>query len=222
MTALLAFFIVLNFLASEQTGANLYSGTGSFIQATDSLGVPGIFPHGQSSHAVQLKTSSPLYRVPDDSDGTKRGSGPDEEDENLYVRDREMDNFERMLNELERLHSRAQEDEIAGEVTFDRHKKLPIKSPYLDESLKQLLIELRPHLNKENTEAELIVWTPTPSAGAWERSARVAADIQREAIRNLQLNPKQSTRVLSSSRQWSSKELDRPVLSVVIRRVQNK
>ena len=32
MTALLAFFIVLNSLATEQTGANLYSGTGSFVQ----------------------------------------------------------------------------------------------------------------------------------------------------------------------------------------------
>ena len=41
MTALLAFFIVLNSLAKEQTGANMYSGTGSFVSAFSNSGLPG-------------------------------------------------------------------------------------------------------------------------------------------------------------------------------------
>lgn len=219
MTALLAFFIVLNSLASEQTGANLYSGTGSFVQATDSLGVPGIFPHGQSLHAIQLKNSSPLYRVKDESDGPKRGTGPDDENESLYIRDRELDNFERMLNELERLHDKGTKDEVAGEVVFDRFAKLPDTAPYLDESLRSLLRDLRPHMTRNGTEAELIVWTPTPSAGAWSRAAFAAAEARREAIQYLQLNSTQASRLLSSSRQWGSQELKRPAVSVVIRKV---
>ncbi|MCP4857370.1 MAG: hypothetical protein GY903_23045, partial [Fuerstiella sp.] len=35
MTALLAFFIILNTLAEEQTGANLHAGTGSFMESVD-------------------------------------------------------------------------------------------------------------------------------------------------------------------------------------------
>jgi flagellar motor protein MotB len=33
MTAQLAFFIVLNSLAQDQTGANLHAGTGSFVRS---------------------------------------------------------------------------------------------------------------------------------------------------------------------------------------------
>ncbi|MEZ6064742.1 MAG: flagellar motor protein MotB [Planctomycetaceae bacterium] len=43
MTALLAFFIVLNSLAEEQTGAKLHRGTGSFVQALNNMGMPGFF-----------------------------------------------------------------------------------------------------------------------------------------------------------------------------------
>ena len=43
MTALLAFFIVINSLAREQTGANLYTGTGSFVNAMNASGLPGRF-----------------------------------------------------------------------------------------------------------------------------------------------------------------------------------
>ncbi len=221
MTALLAFFIVLNSLASEQTGANLYSGTGSFIQATDSLGVPGIFPVGRSQHSVQLNHSSPHYIVPDETDELNTGNGPDENEDSIYVRDREQEDFERMLNELERLHSATDPGDVSGEVTFDRHQPLPKSSQKLDAGLKKLLVELRPFLNRKGSEAEIIVWTPTPSVSAWSRSAQVAGEIQHQAAGYLQLTPQQTERLKSSSQQWSSPQLERPVLSVCIRRTGN-
>ncbi|WP_417847424.1 flagellar motor protein MotB [Thalassoglobus sp.] len=218
MTALLAFFIVLNSLASEQTGANLYSGTGSFIQATNSLGVPGIFPSGRSQHSIQLNHTSPHYRVADEADGIKTGHGPDEVADRQHVRDREQDDFERMLNELERLHAASTSEDVSGEVTFDRHQPLPKGSPHLDEGLKQLLVELRPFLSRSGSEAEIIVWTPTPSVSAWKRSTQMASEIQTQAVSYLQLNNQMASRLKSSSWQWSSPDLERPVLSVVIRR----
>lgn len=218
MTALLAFFIVLNSLASEQTGANLYSGTGSFIQATDSLGVPGIFPHGQSLHAVQLKTSSPLYRIKDPEDGPKRGTGPDEENENLYIRDRELDDFERLLNEFERLYQADKREQVLGEVAFDRHAPLPKQGDLLDSSLKQLFREIRPQLMRNQTEGEIIVWTPIPSANAWQRSALVANQIRIEAASYLQLNELSSSRLRSSSKQWMKPDLQRPAMTLILRK----
>lgn len=218
MTALLAFFIVLNSLASEQTGANLYSGTGSFIQATDSLGVPGIFPHGQSLHAVQLKTSSPLYRIEDPEDGSKRGTGPDDENENLYIRDRELDDFERFLNEFERLYQATKQEQVIGEVAFDRHSPLPKKGTLLDQSLKQLFREIRPQLMRNQTEAEIIVWTPMPSAKSWQRSAQVANQLRIESASYLQLNELNSSRLSSSSKQWMNSDIERPVMTLILRR----
>ena len=55
MTALLAFFIVLNSFAKDQTGANMHSGTGSFVNAMSTSGLPGHYP-GDRSDLV-----SPLF-----------------------------------------------------------------------------------------------------------------------------------------------------------------
>ena len=62
MTALLAFFIVMNSLAEEQTGAKLYSGTGSFIRAVRTMGMPGMFPSDKSSRMEQFIDASRLVR----------------------------------------------------------------------------------------------------------------------------------------------------------------
>ena len=64
MTALLAFFIVLNSLAEEQSGANLYAGSGSFVQTTASFRAPGSATGDTQKTAVPLKAPSPLYMVP--------------------------------------------------------------------------------------------------------------------------------------------------------------
>ncbi len=42
-TILLAMFIVLSTLGKDQSGVNLYNGTGSFRKALDSFGLPGAF-----------------------------------------------------------------------------------------------------------------------------------------------------------------------------------
>ena len=55
MTAMLAFFIVLNTLAKEQTGADLHTGTGSFIAAVNSMGLPGMMTSSSSKHILQKK-----------------------------------------------------------------------------------------------------------------------------------------------------------------------
>lgn len=218
MTALLAFFIVLNSLANEQTGLNLYSGTGSFIRATDTLGVPGIFREGRSRHPVQLDESSPLYLVEDEQPLDRHGDGPDPENDSLFLRDREQEDFERLLNELERLHTPIGEEVTLGEVSFDRHHALPVQPPHLDQSLQVLLAELRPDLVRGHTQLELIVWTPTPAEAAWQRSASMASVIAQEAAAFLQLDEQSRTRLMGSSRTWGSSTRKRPVLTVVVRK----
>ena len=63
MTALLAFFIVLNSLAKEQTGANMHSGTGSFVNAFSSTGLPGHLSGSRSSDVIQQEAQKPIYAI---------------------------------------------------------------------------------------------------------------------------------------------------------------
>src|SRR5581483_8996155 len=60
-TILLAMFIVLSTLGKDQTGVNLYNGTGSFRKALDSFGLPGFF--SSSSMPIQLSYPSPHYSL---------------------------------------------------------------------------------------------------------------------------------------------------------------
>src|SRR5947209_7064065 len=60
-TILLAMFIVLSTLGKDQTGVNLHNGTGSFRQALDAFGLPGLF--STSSRVIPLETASPRYHA---------------------------------------------------------------------------------------------------------------------------------------------------------------
>ena len=61
MTALLAFFIVLNSLAEEQSGANLHAGTGSFMKTVDKFGLAGKVNSDLSAQAFQQDAIAPKY-----------------------------------------------------------------------------------------------------------------------------------------------------------------
>ena len=216
MTALLAFFIVLNSLATEQTGVNIYSGTGSFIRATDALGVPGIFEKNLSRNAIQLEESAPAYLVPTDSQ--QRGNGPDDEDDGMLVRDWELQNFERALIELDRFHHASDHEESVGEVAFDRLSPLNLSEDLLDAEMRELLRQIAPSVRSDDTQLEFIVWTPTPAISAWQRSALLATKLRSQSIEYLQLHQKRRQRVRSSSQQWSHANVQRPAVSVIVRK----
>ena len=63
MTALLAFFIALNSLAHEQTGAHLYAGTGAFIRAFSSEGHVGPFRSPLAQNGPTSRTEAVAARI---------------------------------------------------------------------------------------------------------------------------------------------------------------
>ena len=97
MTALLAFFIVLNSLAKEQTGANMYSGTGSFVNAFSSSGLPGGLPNNRSSEMIQQEAPMPIYALADNLDKNKGTVGPDDTTKKENVADRDTEQFQKFL-----------------------------------------------------------------------------------------------------------------------------
>lgn len=220
MTALLAFFIVLVSLAEEQTGANLHTGTGSFVRALDGFGLPGAFSKDTSDRAVSLSHAGPLYVVgAEDQDPDKESLGPDEEDNGIRVIDREREEMQRFVNEMNRLASVKKLPASQGEVSFDFFNTLSKTAPLLPDSFGNVLIQLVPVLMNRNYGVDVIVWATTPSQTAWTRAAKQSAQIAREISEKTGISVTQPTGLRSVGKPWAYSDVKRPVFSIVVRRV---
>ncbi len=220
MTALLAFFIVLNSLATEQTGAKLHSGTGSFVQIGKSHGAPGMFPSGNSRFPMSMQESSPIYAVGDDStESDTTGLGPDDDADTIWVRDRMMEEYDRFLLELERISKVSPDQKINGEVAFDRMQALPSPEEPLDEAMREQLMQILPLLLTGRYELDVVVWATTPSDSAWRRAAAQAHEIRTRVLEFLQLHGEDAARVHCCARPWFSSTIKRPSMSLQVRMI---
>lgn len=224
MTTLLAFFIVLCSMAEDQTGANLHTGTGSFVNAVRSAGLPGAFGGTKSDRAVQLEQTNPLYAPSNDNavdDPQKDRQGPDSDPNDVPSKDREQEEFSRFLNEIER--SAAVEPEITtqGETTFDFFEKLNRDPPYLPENYHDITTQVLPLLRKDKHRVELVVWAATPSRTARSRSSIQAGSIVNTLVQQAGLAPEQAKKLLGTGRTWPYRDLKRPIISLIIHRMRD-
>ena len=222
MTALCAFFIVLNSLAKEQTGANLHAGTGSFVRSLKSFGMPGVAPGDYSARALSFTETSPLYMVPDDvpTETEANGTGPDEDNDQLRVIDRETEQFERFLAEMERMSKVEPEEKAKGEVVFDIYSPLSPEPPHLKGQAIDAFKQTLPLLRRPDYRDEIIVWATTPSSTAWLRASRQAASIRDQVTTAARLNSDQSRQIIAVGRPWLYSDVKRPVFSLVVRRME--
>lgn len=221
MTTLLAFFIVLNSLAQDQTGANLYSGTGSFVRALNSLGMQGTFSQRRDPHPIRQHATSPAY-LPEgarDDPAGRQNKGPDTKDDQLRVIDREAEAFHRFINEMERFFPVQSEPGAGGEVVFDLFEPLTRNPPHLAAAHRKVLRQILPVVHRPQYRVQVIVWATTPSPTAWTRAARRAERIVEEIARIAQLDPDQAARLEGTGRAWIDSQAKRPVISLVVRKV---
>lgn len=218
MTALLAFFIVLNSLADEQTGANLHTGTGSFVRALNSLGLPSMYPGDRSFQTFQQEATSPQYLVGDgkEEDTTDR-LGPDHDPNELRVVDREQEDFNRFLQEMKSQYPVQSTRERTGEVTFDFFEPLSNEAPLLKPRVAQAVSRMLPVLAQPNREVEITVWATTPSRSAWTRAVEQSAAIADEVADSNSLDVLSRKRLRGIGRPWLWSDAQRPVLSVTAR-----
>jgi len=221
MTTLLAFFIVLCSLADEQSGANLHSGTGSFVNALDSFGMPGTFSGESAANAIPRYETSPLYIAenPDGSTQAKDPSGPDDTDDGMRVIDREADQLQRFLHEVERMARVEALPATKGAVTFDFFDKLNPDPPHLTAGFTRLYRRLLPALQNDAFRVEFVVWSTTPSRSAWQRAAEQADAIVAQVADVTGLNEVQRDRLQSYGRPWPYSDERRPTFSVTVRKV---
>jgi flagellar motor protein MotB len=221
MTALLAFFIVLNSMADDQTGANLYSGTGSFNAALNTHGLPGAFSDNRSSKLVQQNAVAPMYMVGDpEQEDFGNGVGPDDTDDGGRIINREEEQFSRFLSEIQRVSTLKKEPEIVAEFSLDVFGALPTDGSLMSPELKATLAQVRSAFNSKNYAMEITVWATTPSQSAWSRAAKQASEIRSEAIPYLQVDSVKQQRVSAVGRTWISSKLKRPAVSICLRRLE--
>ena len=219
MTALLAFFIVLNSLAKEQTGANMYSGTGSFINAVKSLGVPGQFSGNRSSNMIRKEAPSPIYAVPNNDPNAKKGKGPDDTNDEKQIIDREQEDFQRFLNEMERKFSLEASQPIREQVVLDCWTKLKDEGGPFNQNALQMALESVAQLQSPEAEIEIIFWASMPSPKMLEKSAKTAVRAAKQFDSLFKLPPSSRKRIRFASKPWLFSDAKRPIVSFVISRM---
>lgn len=219
MTTLLAFFIVLNSLADEQTGANLHAGTGSFMRAVKGMGLAGSFGGKGTSRAVNFQGGSPLYITEDeDPQASNQSLGPDENANKLRVLDREADQLERLLEDLDRRFASTERIETSAEVVIDLFQPLSREGPLLSGAYRQAVLQVASRAIDPDFRVEFTVWATTPNPTAVRRAARQAAQIQQEFYSLLRLGPEHQRRVTATARTWFDSKAKRPIVSLTIRK----
>jgi len=221
MTAMLAFFIVLNTLAEEQTGANLHAGTGSFVTAINSMGLPGRFSSDTSKQVAQQKDVAPKYVVNDDGQPSDRiGNGPDEEDNALRIIDREADNLQRIIVEFEQQFEVKPESVESSAVTFDLFKRLGKGDDILPTDARRVFAKTMGLMSRPGYRMEINVWSPTPSRTALARTVESAYAVRQAIGREFPLLNRRSDLIRCTANLWPHSHEKRPVMSIsVVKRV---
>jgi len=220
MTTLLAFFIVLVSLAKEQTGANLHAGTGSFVRAVQSFGLPGLFSESRSARATQFNAGGPKYHIEEAKEPTRSNKlGSDDGSDRLPVLDRESERFQRFLDELDQLADRSELPKESARASFDLYLPLSKHPPYLRDGHMKVLSAVLPPLRRPGYRVYLIVWAGTPSRTAWARAASKAHVAAEYFARTASLSPTARARLVPLGRSWLYSNVRRPTVSVVVAKV---
>jgi Membrane MotB of proton-channel complex MotA/MotB len=225
-TILLAMFIVLSTFAKDQSGISLYYGTGSFEAAMSSFGLPGLMSN--SSQVVPLKAPGPQHALPPQDDAeagpppsTAKDKGlPEANNRSERVIDGEQENFQRFLGEMDRHFKTAKMPRTAGQTAIDFYEKLNAKSPHLSAAEQDQLAPLIPLLRQPGYHVEVIVWAGTPRDTATSRSAEEAADVADELAANAGLDGEARRRLVAVGQSWPYRDVQRPVMSVVVTRTE--
>ncbi len=217
MTAMLAFFIVLNTLAKEQTGADLHTGTGSFIAAISSMGLPGTMTSSSSKHVLQMKDASPKYIVRDEKMKEElHGDGPDEKSNQMKILDREKDNLQRSIVEWEQHFEIEMESEESSAVTIDLFQPLGKGENILPKDAKKVLVESLALLSRPGYRLEIDVWAPTPSKTAIARMTKSTTEIKQALRSQFPMLFSNGDNIRCRVKLWPLSDEKRPVMSITI------
>jgi hypothetical protein len=216
MTALLAFFIVLNSLAEEQTGANMHSGTGSFVNAFSSSGQPGHVFGSRSSDVIQQKSQKPIYALAKNMDKSDKNIGPDEVDKVKSVLDHEKEQFQKFLSELDNQLDLNSLAPIEDQVAFDSFEGPDPTTGKMSLHAVQLLSEAVTKLRQPDVTLEIVLWADMPSASSVKRKLDKSVELRKEVERTFWMQADQKKRIRYRVKPWLFADAKRPYMSVIL------
>lgn len=220
MTALLAFFIVLNSMAEEQTGANLYSGTGSFVSSMGSFGLPGKIEDKSSKYVFQKTNVSPLYIVNDGEAKPGKGEGPDKQGNALRVINRERDQLRRFLIEMENFGKTGKLPQTTGMVVLDIFEEINKTSPMISQNATDTFRNAITRAARGNCKIDIVVWARTPSVTSWKKATNQANAIREDLFARLGVPSRLRTAVTAQGKPWFYSDERRPRYSFAIRKLE--
>ncbi len=217
-TILLAMFVVLSTLGKDQTGVNLYSGTGSFKHALDCFGLPGFFSSGPKP--VQMEAPSPKYLPTEKEPTDPLANGPDKGNEQGRVIDIELEQMQRFLGEMSRQFNVEKLPRTQGQAVVDFYDPFHSSAPYLTDKQGDVVWQVVPVLNRADYRVFLIVWATTPADSAWVRAVSQAQAVAEEISSAAQLDSASRARLIPIGQPWPYVKLRRPVMSLVIAKME--
>ena len=221
MTALLAFFIVLNSLAKEQTGANMYSGTGSFVNAFSKSGMPGGLPENRSSDMIQQESQQPIYALADNKKKNEGNVGPDDVNKKDQIKDRDNESFQKFLSKVEKKFGLENNASLMNQTAFDSFEKPKSEDDGISRHAIELLTNAIAQLRDPNVSVEVIVWATMPSKTNLEKHLKTTVSMRSKIESMFWLQPEQKKRVRYRAKPWLFADARRPVMSVVISQFEN-
>ena len=216
MTALLAFFIVLNSLAKEQTGAKMYAGTGSFVSAFSKSGSPGDLSGNRSREMIQQEQQKPLYALADNLDQNDFKVGPDDTDKNERILDRDKEQFQKFLDQIEQTFGLKNHLPIQSQTVFDSFEPWDRKTGSVSTHAILLLSEAVARLRQPDVGLEVIIWATMPSQKNLEQQLTKSVGLRSQVEQMFWLKPNEKTRIRYSVKPWLFSDAKRPMLSVVV------
>ena len=218
MTALLAFFIVLNSLAKEQTGANMYNGTGSFVTAFAKSGTPGGMTGNRSRDMIQQTQQSSVYALAGNLDKNvdPDNVGPDEDGHRERIADRDKEQFQKFLAEIEKKFGLNSEPPIRNQVVFDSFSSFNRKTGSLSPHALQLASETIPKLRKGDTKLEIVLWATMPSKRIIDKTLEKSLLVKKQIEESYWLKPQEKQKIRYTVKPWLFSDAKRPIISFVI------
>jgi flagellar motor protein MotB len=219
MTALLAFFIVLNSMAKEQTGANMYAGTGSFVAAFSSSGMPGGMPGKRSRDMLQQEAQKPIYALAENLDKNQDQSGnvgPDDTNKKDRVIDRDKENFQKFLDDMEKRFGLETRSPLTNQVVFDSFEPWDPDTGQMSRHAMELLSETISKLRQPDLRIEIIVWASVPSQTVMTRTVDKSVELRGQVEKLFWVKPDDRKRITYRAKPWLFSDAKRPQLSVVM------
>jgi hypothetical protein len=149
-------------------------------------------------------------------DSSGENIGPDEVDEERSVLDREKEQFQKFLTELENQLDLSSLPAIEDQVAFDTFEAPETKSGKLSLQAVQLLSEAVAKLRQPDVTLEIVLWANMPSASSLKRKLQQSVDLRKEVEQTFWMREDQKTRIRYRVKPWLFADAKRPYMSVIL------